>query len=739
LLFSPTTSLLAQEEPPALYVPRRQPTQRELDRLEAVRLYAAGLVQERSNQLLEALHSFERAARLDPESSAVWRALIPLYLALDRVDDALNACRQTVALDPDDHVTWRLLARHLRAQNRSREAAEALGRALACPGLKDHPEQLASLWFDLGALHESIQDYAQAETAFRKVAAILDNPTPLVEQGRFSREEIDLQAADTHERLGRVCLKARRYDPAAAAFREAQKKDPPRAARLALYLAEIYQAQGKLQEALASLSAYLETRPQGIEAYEATIQVLRDLDRAGDIVPTLQRAAANDRHNQALRLLLAREYHLAGRAEQAEREYEELIGENPSPDVYRGLFGMYKKQGRSGAESMLTRLNRSLERARPRKPEAEEAGGDAVEAARARAMLAVLRDDPELTKLLLEVVGDRLLAAEGLNQQTRFFIAVLAGRARQLDTAERLYRSCLKQVEAMPQGQEAQAYAGLLRILWEAHKYEAIVEVCQQGLKKAQATSRVLFHADMARALAHLGKKEAALEQANAAVDHARDDDRLYCRRVRVQVLTEAERFDQAVAECQEMLREFTQPGDVRAIRYALSSVYSSARNYPRAEEQLQLILEADAADATACNDLGYIWADQGKNLEEAERLIRRALDLDRKQRTTGTSVDSDSDRENAAYVDSLGWVLFRRGKLQEARQELEKAARLPGGADDPVVWDHLGDVYARLNERSRARVAWQKAIEQYEVVRRRQLDERYREIKQKLKLLERQ
>src|SRR5262249_61895431 len=113
-----------------------------------------------------------------------------------------------------------------------------------------------------------------------------------------------------------------------------------------------------------------------------------------------------------------------------------------------------------------------------------------------------------------------------------------------------------------------------------------------------------------------------------------------------------------------------------------------------------------------------------------------KALALDRDERTKGKAVGPDADRENAAYVDSLGWVLFRRGKLAEARQELERAAALPEGKDDPVVWDHLGDVCARQDDTRRARSAWQKAIELYDRAVRRKGDERYNEIKHKLNLL---
>jgi tetratricopeptide (TPR) repeat protein len=75
--------------------------------------------------------------------------------------------------------------------------------------------------------------------------------------------------------------------------------------------------------------------------------------------------------------------------------------------------------------------------------------------------------------------------------------------------------------------------------------------------------------------------------------------------------------------------------------------------------------------------------------------LIRQALEL---------------DPWNGAYLDSLGWVYYRMGRFQEAQEPLEQAAReFP---NDPVVLEHLGDLYSRLEDLTAAKQAWRAALE---------------------------
>ena len=80
---------------------------------------------------------------------------------------------------------------------------------------------------------------------------------------------------------------------------------------MSLHIARVHQAQGKKAEALRALDDYLRSLPPGTEGYELRSKLLRDLGRASEVLPGLERAASRDPNNQGLQLLLARECRIA--------------------------------------------------------------------------------------------------------------------------------------------------------------------------------------------------------------------------------------------------------------------------------------------------------------------------------------------------------------------------------------------------------------------------------------------
>jgi len=85
-------------------------------------------------------------------------------------------------------------------------------------------------------------------------------------------------------------------------------------------------------------------------------------------------------------------------------------------------------------------------------------------------------------------------------------------------------------------------------------------------------------------------------------------------------------------------------------------------------------------------NYLGYTYAEMGENLDEAERLIRAALD----------------EKPDDGYItDSLGWVYFKKGLFNKAVKYLEKAVILV--PDDPIILEHMGDAYFKISHKEKA------------------------------------
>jgi tetratricopeptide (TPR) repeat protein len=117
------------------------------------------------------------------------------------------------------------------------------------------------------------------------------------------------------------------------------------------------------------------------------------------------------------------------------------------------------------------------------------------------------------------------------------------------------------------------------------------------------------------------------------------------------------------------------------------------SKNWPNAEADLKKALELNPDQPLVLNYLGYSWVDQGLNLDEAFKMLRRAVDL--KQR-------------DGYIVDSLGWAYFRLGRYDDAVRELEKAIELK--PSDPVINDHLGDAYWRIGRKLEAQFQWNHA-----------------------------
>lgn len=742
LFASPLCAQIPKHIGDAEVVPPTKLTEKQKQHRKALILYAQAVRYEKRNELTKALRLYEEAINIDPEPAAGYKALVPIYLALDRRADALQACRDTLQRDPGDYDTWHRYAGRLHSMSKRKEAINALEKGLQTPKVKEAPRKQAIMLDDLGMLYEEAKLFDKAEKVYREEAKLLEENEDLRTNGFLKYEKLQQQLAETWQRVGEMALKNRHPEEAVLAFEKSRKLDPTRSLRFYLNLAEVFSSQNKHAKALQYLSPYLARQPAETKGYELLIRILKKMGKSNnDILRELRTRAQRDSQNRALQLLWARELVKADRRKDAVDLYNELIVNSPSEAVYRALFDLHESEGVQGIERILVKLDVAIKKSTQTPPPP----GATSSATQARYMLVVLRKDRALVKKILNLAHKALLSRRSsYAYRTRLILGVLAVRTYQVKEAEDLYRSCMDRNGKVRRDKgernyeelEQTVYDGLLRtLLWQA-KYEEVIRVCEQGLKHAEVTNYVLFYVNLGQAHSSLGRHEEALKAVKKAVEHASDLNRLLCEKRYVYIMSAAGKHDEAIARAKKLLKEFTGEKDVREIRHALSLLCSRAGKWEESEKYLKAMIETDPSDATAYNDLGYHWADRNRNLEEAERMIRKAIRLDREERNSGLSVAEDSDQDNAAYLDSLGWVLFRRGKLKAALKELKKASNMPDGQHDPVMWDHLGDVHFRLKQSKEALKCWKKALQLYEENRRPKSDDRYRDLKHKIQEL---
>src|SRR4051812_31582874 len=114
------------------------------------------------------------------------------------------------------------------------------------------------------------------------------------------------------------------------------------------------------------------------------------------------------------------------------------------------------------------------------------------------------------------------------------------------------------------------------------------------------------------------------------------------------------------------------------------------SKQWSKAETDMRKALELQPEQPHVLNYLGYSWIDQGINLDDAMKMIKRAVD----------------QRPDDGYiVDSLGWAYYRIGNFEEAVKNLERAIDLK--PEDPTINDHLGDAYWRIGRTLEAKFQW--------------------------------
>lgn len=366
--------------------------------------------------------------------------------------------------------------------------------------------------------------------------------------------------------------------------------------------------------------------------------------------------------------------------------------------------------------------------------------------------IKALVDDPARTRKLLQAALP--LAKEKdqpFSYNAAFILARAAQELKELDASRTFYRICITQAVKLVSGKKlAESYEGLINLLTQHKKLDEIVQVSQEFLELPaeganmspvrRMQSGVLLR--MISVLARQGQTEKAMKLVDRLVEAQPDNWLVLDIKGRVQ--REAGQNEEAAKTYQDVLDQIKKDQRLtkeektelsQEYRHILSGIYVDMNQVNKAAEVLKSLLAENPDHPTYNNDLGYIWADHDMNLEESEKLIRKAIEEDRKQRKGRKGEEGglkpDEDKDNAAYLDSLGWVLYKQKKYKEALKYLELAVKDEDGQHLEIL-DHLADVHLALGQKDKAIAIWKKALELESAGKREQL--KRQEVEKKLK-----
>ena len=697
---------------------------------EALTRFGLGFFRTRDDRLADAVQQYRAALQNDPQAVEPKRELVKVYAELGRDAAAIRTAREVLARDPDDFETAQRLGRLLMDGKKYPEAAKALLQAVNSPRGKDDFSARLVLLRELGNAAERAGDHPAREKAAREQLTLFQaSKAALVKIGAFTPEEVKRQRARCYEDLGHALVGLRKFDSASAAFEAARDlyADPKGAndrsglAKLHWNLSGSHAAQGEPDKALKELDLYLEQRPAGFAPYERWVKLMTESQRGTEIHGTLTRLARLNPSNPAPAWLAAAAL-LERDPEAGDAAFGKLLETADKTEYFRVLVKVYESTNL--AKRLLDIADRLFTASRPKgyydppkqgAPAPTSPPPKAADVQRARFFNEATKASRGFTKSLIKQLETDAREGNARFPDTLEMVMTLASRDGQL-------AALTPALQSLVRGKTDFTSLWLLvSCLRHQRAWSEIIAAVDQS-------NYLLIAVQAAVAYAELGQEKRALDIVEKL------NGRILIRTEKAHIYNILDKHEEALRELQDIL-DLDKPkgAELKMVRTQQIATLHHLKENAKAEAIMREMLDNDPDDVLILNNFGYHLADQGRNLDEAETMIRRAIELDRDAKLKTGDPDADSGN----YLDSLGWVLFKKGEFAGARKALEGATKFVEVSENGVVWDHLGDTYLRLELKKDAAIAYGKAIELFTGTHEGRQLGRLAEVKRKLKSVE--
>jgi len=414
-----------------------------------------------------------------------------------------------------------------------------------------------------------------------------------------------------------------------------------------------------------------------------------------------QKAEAGNPDDVDLNLLLGKLYSSQRQADKAFIHYEKALQLSPdNPDIYSLLASEYLAANK--LDQAVDTLKRWMERELPQAPAHFMLGSIYATqfknyAKAAKEYEAVLEEEPGNPKAQ-QVLVEVYLAQKNFNKALDLLRRSVQQNPGDIATRIRigvlLYEEghmadAIKEFEAIlaikPDDDKILYYLGLLN---EESKNDDKAVIYYDRI----STKSEFFGEGIVRQVV-IFKRQDKLAEAHVWLDAKIKDnpDIIALYQTKSSLLAYQKKYDEAVLVLKQGLTKRPNNED---LLMSLGMMYENMKEREKAVATMRQVIAVDDTNATALNYVGYSYAEKGERLDEAEALIKKAL-----------AVKPD----DALVMDSLGWVYYQKKDYKQALEILEKA--INNNPKEPTIQEHAGDACLALQDKNKARMYYEKAL----------------------------
>ena len=672
------------DDPIQRFTPQVERSAADLDRLQARSLFAHGRLLSQRQEYRQALRSFQRAYRLASARQAILDQIVILAIQLDQAPIAARYAALSDRTTSLDGALLRQLAIYLTERQQVDAAVAVYDLALSKDPNEKAPSQVL-VRHEMGRLHFLQRRFKQSADCFTVVCEALEHPGDFGLDPRIQKMLVGDDGA-TLDIMAESFLKARRPERAAELFRKVNEQRPNEAL-LAFHMARIEEQRGHHDTAFEQLKTYLDSGQAnaGTEPYDLLERLLgqKTDSHHGDLRDQLERLHQSQPDNVPLAFFLGN-YYLKNKEWHSGRKlFAKLVKQAPSVEAYVAYLRILWNDREFGRIIDLL-------------AEIDQRTGDLRTVEQ---ILDEMAAEASGMNRLLEAAEERVSQATAGRQRSdlAFASSVVALKAGHNKKADAFFTQAIEVSDV--QVKLARTLAWGLRLL-SRERADQSIRVFQQGLEvNAPDTAKALFHFYLAGVHGVSQQIDKALHAAEQAARLNPGSTTFQSRKA--WVLFTANRHADAESEYKRLISQFSNDFSEEArqtlkeAKSSLSIICVATKRMDEAEEWLEQLLDEYPADPGALNDLAYLWADRNKNMHRVLPMLEKAV---------------EAEPENPAFLDSLGWALYRLERFDDSVVHLEKAVATE--QPDGIILDHLGDAYFKQTRIDMARSSWQRAIQ---------------------------